>query len=1085
MNDNVELFILRINKYIDKYYKCLLIKGLLLFFCVFFLSSSLFSFLEYYLSFPSLVRLILLSLFVLVNTSVLVYFIVIPLLRLFSLAPRMSLDKACRFIQRDNPNFKDTLINIIELLKFSNSDLATASVEQKIALTENCNFGHSLSYLPNKQIVRFVLISVFCFLTLFLISPVAYFSGSDRIIHFNKSYNSDLDIIFSVDNFHLVVEEGSDLLVITKVSGRNIPKEVFINFGSSRGVMQAIDDSSFSYIFKSVNNSFSFTLSAGDFSSSSFTVNVLKVPVVNNYLTNIYFPKYVNKRDTVVENQNILIVPQGTSIKQVFRCSNVDTVHFISLRDSSIVKISGSDSCVFIKRILCDENYSVVLSNQNLNRDFINFKIFCVPDAYPELSVSKLDEQSSNSNIVFTGSIKDDYGFDKLLLFANSKETADTFNIPILNNLTTQNIFYNFQNSVSSDIVDKSISFYFELYDNDRINGSKVTRSQIFDFTIKSISNQVLEKEERYGEMFRNLELSRQLSNEIKMDIAELRKNLLNNNLSEWERKQMLQQINNKTNQLQNLLNDAVNQNNSLNNSSDKVSELVEKQNLMSEMLNSLLDDELKQILQEISDLASEKAQQNNALSEDLKKDFGNFEKSIDKNLELLRKMKIEEDLKQFSSNLDILSDKQKNINLSENADSLANNVDNQSQFFEDLKKKYDQILDDNKSLERPFEMDNLSHDFQQIDSLFNAEKQQLNGNDLNNFEKTKNDNSDALKNLSNKIDKKMDSSMTDADAEDADDLRQILDNLFEISFSQEQIITDYETVSFSDPLYQERILKQSHLVDNFKIVRDSLYSLSRRNVYLGGHISKAAFSIEDEMEKSCLMLQERNTSKAARSQREVLKNANDMILILSESLKNIENNSSGAGGKPMKKRKQKPSDTKDQLSEMRNAQEQLKNQMRDLLNQMKNGDQGKNNAEIVKSLIQNELYQQMLNEMMYNSDIDSQTAKILQEVKNLMEKTHSDLSNKKLSIQTVMRQQNIVNKLLEAENAETEREQDERREAITGKNISRNKHENWEEDITFEKNIDVLKQTNLRLNSFYKSKFEEYLNSVNSMSNE
>ena len=101
------------------------------------------------------------------------------------------------------------------------------------------------------------------------------------------------------------------------------------------------------------------------------------------------------------------------------------------------------------------------------------------------------------------------------------------------------------------------------------------------------------------------------------------------------------------------------------------------------------------------------------------------------------------------------------------------------------------------------------------------------------------------------------------------------------------------------------------------------------------------------------------------------------------------------------------------------------------------------------------------------------------------MEKTHSDLANKKLSIQTVMRQQNIVNKLLEAENAETEREKDDKREAITAKNIHGNRHENLQEDITFEKNMDVLKQTNLRLNSFYKSKFDEYLNSVNSKGNE
>ena len=108
-----------------------------------------------------------------------------------------------------------------------------------------------------------------------------------------------------------------------------------------------------------------------------------------------------------------------------------------------------------------------------------------------------------------------------------------------------------------------------------------------------------------------------------------------------------------------------------------------------------------------------------------------------------------------------------------------------------------------------------------------------------------------------------------------------------------------------------------------------------------------------------------------------------------------------------------------------------------------------------------------------------------LQEAKKLMEKSHTEFANKKLSIQTVMRQQNIVNKLLDAENAETERDTDDKRESTTAKNIDGKTPKNFQEDITFEKNMDVLKQTNLKLNSFYKAKFDEYLNSVNNVSNE
>lgn len=1080
MNDGVDNFISRIDKFTDKYYKCLLLNGVSLFLVTFFSSLVLVSILEYSFHFSQTVRFILFFLFFIFNVGVLAVKVIQPLFQLLNFLPRLSYEEVCRFIQAKYPEIQDIPLNIIELSKLQQSELIEASIYQKISKTTDYDFTKAITYNFKKVLLLSSLpVVVFCFLVLFC--PSLFTVGYASVIHFyQQDLNQNLRIY--VDESKLCVEQGSDLKIQSILRGNTSVSNVYVKIHANKLLMEPLDDTIYEYQFKNVNNEFQFSILADDYESVVYKVKVLKVPTINSYSTEFYYPKYVNKRDTIVENQNILIVPQGTFIKQNFIGSNFDTLRLISLSDSTKKLFLTGDDFVYRARVLNNQNYQIVLSNSDLSRKFIDFKIVCVPDLYPELSINKSEEQSSQDRIVFSGSIKDDYGFTKMLMFVSGNGVADTLQVPIYQNVTSQKIYYSYSCPTVSDITDQALSFRFELYDNDSVNGPKKVCSDLFEHIVKSISSKTIEKENQYANLFNQLELSKQLSTEIEFEIAELRKKLLNDNLTEWEKNNMLQQINSKTNQLQDLLNEISKAHNSIENTSNSSQQIIEKQNLISEMLNSLVDDELKQILNEISQLAKEQ-QQYNTISEDLKRDFSNFEKSIDKDLELLKKIKMEENMQQLADNLNVLAEKQYQLSFSQ-SDSLQNDVDDQQSFFNDLQNQYNQMEENNKSLERPFDIGDFKNQFDQINNNFDIEKQQLNSGDKQNFINQAKENTKQIKQLSDDIEKLFKKNEADSQTEDADDLRQILDNLFEISFNQERIITEYDNVNHTNPIYQDRILEQSQLVESFKMVRDSLYSLSRRSTFLKNHISKAAFMIEDGMTKACLQLQERNTSVASRSQRESLKNANDLILILSESLEDIDNAAAGAAGKPSK-RKKKPSDQKQSLSDMRGAQESLKNQMRDLLNQMKNGNTEKNNRDLVKTLMQNEIYQQMLEQMMYNADIDSQTAKLLQEVKQLMEKTHTELSNKKLSIQTVMRQQNIVTKLLEAENAEAERDKDDKRESTLGKNITRKTPENWQEDITFEKNIEFLKQTDLRLNSFYKTKFEEYLNVVNKKSNE
>ena len=61
-----------------------------------------------------------------------------------------------------------------------------------------------------------------------------------------------------------------------------------------------------------------------------------------------------------------------------------------------------------------------------------------------------------------------------------------------------------------------------------------------------------------------------------------------------------------------------------------------------------------------------------------------------------------------------------------------------------------------------------------------------------------------------------------------------------------------------------------------------------------------------------------------------------------------------------------------------------------------------------------------------------------LGDVKAQMEKTERELLNKKITPETIMRQQQILTRLLESEKAMMEREQDQRREAEKPKSMER-----------------------------------------------
>ena len=102
---------------------------------------------------------------------------------------------------------------------------------------------------------------------------------------------------------------------------------------------------------------------------------------------------------------------------------------------------------------------------------------------------------------------------------------------------------------------------------------------------------------------------------------------------------------------------------------------------------------------------------------------------------------------------------------------------------------------------------------------------------------------------------------------------------------------------------------------------------------------------------------------------------------------------------------------------------------------------------------------------------------KQLGELQKMMEQTEKELVNKRLTQETLMRQQEILTRLLEHEKAEKKQDQDIKREAEQAKEVPKPSPQYLEEmNKKKQKEIEFLRTVPVEMQPYYKQKAKEYL---------
>jgi hypothetical protein len=896
----------KLHQFTHKYYTNELIKGIILFLSLGFLYLFFTLFLEYFLWLKPTARTILFWFFILVEVFLLIQFIAIPVFKLIGLRKGISLQDSSKIIGNHFPEVQDKLLNILQLKESSiDSDLILASINQKSLELAPIPFLKAIDFKQNKKYLKYATVPI-------LIWIISFFTGTnsalnqslERVVNYKISYNPPAPFLFSVLNSDLKVIQGKPITVSVKTIGTIVPSEAKIIFNNQEYFLRNNGSSTFSYTFSDVQESISFYLEANEIQSQDYQINMIGTPTIENISLDLNYPSYLGRSNETLQNSGNLTVPEGTNITWKVATSKTNAVVFISNQKREPFKSLLNNKFEHTKRIQDALSYQISSSNKNL-KDFENlqFSVDVVKDENPLISVTSNIDSISRGAAQFAGQISDDNGLRKLqLMYYDEDNQNKTQSIEI--QITKENIqtfFYQFPDGLS---LQKGVNYelYFQVFDNDGVNGNKSSKSKIFKYRQKSEEEVEEELLQEQKETINNLENSLEKQKKQQEQLESIQQDLQNKKDINWNDKkkvdnfikrqeQYKQMMDRQTDKLQDNLDEKKEPNESLQEKKEDLKQRIEELKKMDKQQKLL--DEIKKVADKLNkedlvEKTKELAQQNKQQ-----------QRSLEKMLELIKRFYVEQKTMQIANKIEELSKKQEELEKE-----LDTNLEGQKEIkkeFEEIKKDLEELNKDNEKLIKPMELPDVEDEKDVVDKELKKSEENLKDNKKLEAKKNQKESSKKMKEMSAKMQKSMMEMEGESMEENMEDLRKILENLVIFSYQQEQLMKKFSESSTTHPDFGKDLKRQNEIKKYFEHVDDSLYVLAMRVPKISTKIQDDLAAVHYNLEQSLDNFSENLFPQGISNQRYVMTSTNNLADYLSNILSSMKNNMSMKMGKGKK----------------------------------------------------------------------------------------------------------------------------------------------------------------------------------------
>jgi hypothetical protein len=1016
------------------------------------------------------IRFILFSIISLLFISFIGFNLVSFLTYKLSITTKNEIKNSAELIGDKFDDIKDQLFNAIQIFeekstKYS-SELIDASLETVYKNISSKDLSNVIDSKDSKKLLTKSLGTAFIVIIFFfLLSP--FTNAISRIYNYDISYEEPLKFSLNIEPGNSRITKGDDVEINVKVNGI-APKNIGLFYKDEddaqfNNINLSLDSNqTASYRLNELTRTVNYYVKADDIQSDQFKIEVLNRPLINSLAIEIVPPSY-SKLPIEILNDNGNIQALKGSLAKFNIGSNKELKKAeILLSDSTTLPLEiNNKSAKSELRLLNELDYSInLIDEENIsNENPIQYSIKIIDDEFPfiELTNPTEDIKLGTSDLIpISVRVSDDFGFSKLTL--NYKLSASRYKemtgeikskiIDIDKNINEQIINHIWDISPEQLAEDDVVTFYLEIFDNDNISGPKSAKSVSINIRVPSLDElfaqadnvnksaqedfkEILEDAKKLSAELKNIE------NELKKDSKEIsyeEKDKIEKSIEKFN--ELADKVEEIQQEMQKMQKDLA-ENNLL--SEETLKKYMELQELLDELSSPEMRESLERMQEMLKNLNRDQVQNS---FEDMQLNEEMFQKSIERTLNLLKRVQAEQkmdelvkraenlteqldELKEQTEQSD-LNNQSENKNLQQKQDDVTSSLDKFGKEMEELKEMLDDIPEMSSE-----ELEKIKEEFenQKNDEKSKNAKDEIAKKMKQSAMQQQQQLSQNMQSMQQQMEQMMESMMMQSQMETFGEMYQALDNLLTLSKSQEDLKEKSKTLSPNSPQFNEQAQEQNQLTQNLDRVLAQLGELSQKTFAITPEMGRALGNARSEMSQAVNQMQGRNGSLAFQKQSGAMQSLNEAANLMQSMMNQMMNQSGGGSG---------------MMSMMQQLQQMSQQQMN--LNQMtqmlKNGQMTQQQmAQMQRLAQQQQMIQKSLEQLNKETKETGQSKKLagnLEDIINEMKEVVQNMNTQKVDDDLVESQNRILSKLLDAQRSINERDFEKNRESNEGKNLAK-----------------------------------------------
>ena len=974
-----------------------------------------------------------------------------------------SLNTVALHVGQHFPSVRDRLLNLLQLHEEAargtlySPELIDASFQDLAVAIRPLNFLESIDRSPLRRARRLWFASCAPLVILILLSPAGMSSAFNRLFHFRTEFTTPSKYAFSVSPGNAEVLKGETVPVTVRVTSTEATVPPSLRFRWKLADQVRLEeqllrpDSSGTYrtSLPALRTTTEYFAELAGQESPHFVLTVVDRPVIRTLNLRLRYPAYTRipeklQDDFVGDVQapaGTMITLQGTASKDLAE----GTILFDSVR-SVPLSIRGME---FSRRFQLRTEGSYILrlqdTEQHLNPDPITYRLKILPDEPPSITLlqpGKNIDVAGVSSVPLLMQLKDDFGFSKLRLgfrliqsrYERPEEHYSYASIPLDSASAPETTVSWAWNISPLHLAPEDVIEYFaEVFDNNNVTGPNSARTPLYLLRLPSLEEVFSDLDKGHEESIDDLKKTSEQAKDLKDKLESIDEEFKKNKDLDWRQQKKLEETAKRYQDLQKKLDEVKKK-------VDSMVEEMQKQNVLSpetmekylelqqmfEQLNTPeLQNALKQLQQAMQGVNRQQLQQalqNVSFSEE------RFRESIERTLNLLKRIQIEQKLDELKKRANELASQQEELaEKSANTDSL--NSEELAKKQEDLKKSLENLKKTSEDVqnrmeefftempEQELENANKNLDRQQVGEKMSMAAQQLRKGNPQQARQMQQQAQQNLQQFAQSINELQMQMMQRQQQHAINALRRATSDLLELSKREESLRDQSQKAPPNSSQLRKNAQDQMSVLQDLQTVVSALNELSQRSFAVTPEMGKAIGEAFARMQSAMKALDVRSGMMAAQEQGNAMSALNKGAKFVQNALQAMLQAGGQGGGSLL-----------GQLQMMAGQQMSINMKTQSM-------------QDVARLAVEQEALRKSLEQLNKEAAASQEHERVLGDLQHIadeMKEVVKNLEQKNVNPETIQRQERILSRLLDAARSTRERDFEKKRRSTPGTQIAR-----------------------------------------------